>query len=620
MRLSFLCLCFIATIFVRAQSIVSGKVINAEGEPLAHATVTAESPADSSVLAFAMTDAAGIYKLSLSTTLPRLLLRVRLLNYAPQLVLVDNKTQEQNFKTHAEAVMLKEVIVRPPLIIRNGDIVSYNADSFAAKQDRTLADVLKKLPGVDVSESGQISVQGQPINKFYVEGKDLMSGRYGVVTNSLPNKDVSRIEVLNNHQPIKMLQGKVPSIQPAMNIRLKKAVTFTGRAALGTGLTPFLWTASATPMWFTKKQQALITYKTNNTGDNVTGEMGEQFFVNGFEGKTIANNTGNFISVGGPALPRIPLQRYLFNNVHSISANLLTSFSKDWELRMNTNYVNDFQTRAGGSTTEIRTLNSDGTPSGIITYLRRSNISLHQEQLNARATLSRNEKNNFIKNVFAFRTDRNTDSGPMFFDDNPVQQRLYAPGVSLQNSFSALVPVNKKKSQNLSLKSFINYIQEKQDYNVQPAAVLQLPDQILKRTLPLQQQLSLRYFEIEKEASLHCATKCSPGFLQFHGLCKIITCNLKRLQKTAVYNALTCQMIGIIMYILQKAQQPLLSVLILIMKYSGFLFLCLYDSILSRPKMKYLILIKTLTGLHLSRVCLCVISFILFGIFPVMQE
>lgn len=299
-----------------------------------------------------------------------------------------------------------------------------------------------------------------------------------------------------------MLQGKIPSIQPAINIRLKKAVSFTGRAAVGAGFSPFLWNVSATPMWFTKKQQALLTYKTNNTGDNVAGEMTEQFFVSGFEGKTTANNTGNRISLEGPVLPRIPLQRYLFNNVHSISANALTGFGKDWELRLNTNYVNDYQTMTGGNTTQIRTLNVDGSPSNVINYSRRSDIAIRKEQLNARTTMSRNVKENFIKNVFAFRTDRNSDSGPMYFDNDPVQQRLYSPGFSLQNSFSALLPVNKKKSQNLNLRSFINYIQEKQDYNVEPAATLQLPELALKRALLLHQQLSFRNFEIEKEASL----------------------------------------------------------------------------------------------------------------------
>lgn len=188
MRYFLFCICWITVATANGQSVLSGKIISEESKPLAHATITAENPADSAIIAFVIADAKGMYQLAVNSSLPKLLLRVRLMNYATQFVTVENKTQEQDFKTHPEAVTLKEVIVRPPLIIRNGDTLSYDADAFAARQDRTLADVMKKLPGVDVSASGQISVQGEPINKFYVEGKDLMGGRYGVVTNSLPIK------------------------------------------------------------------------------------------------------------------------------------------------------------------------------------------------------------------------------------------------------------------------------------------------------------------------------------------------------------------------------------------------------------------------------------------------
>ena len=41
------------------------------------------------------------------------------------------------------------------------------------------------MPGIDVSESGQIRYNNRPINKFYIEGLDLMGGRYGVAVNNV---------------------------------------------------------------------------------------------------------------------------------------------------------------------------------------------------------------------------------------------------------------------------------------------------------------------------------------------------------------------------------------------------------------------------------------------------
>lgn len=59
------------------------------------------------------------------------------------------------------------------------------------------------MPGIEVSQNGQIKLIGTPINRFYVEEKDLMGSRYGVVTNSLPNKDVQSLEILQNHQRLR---------------------------------------------------------------------------------------------------------------------------------------------------------------------------------------------------------------------------------------------------------------------------------------------------------------------------------------------------------------------------------------------------------------------------------
>jgi hypothetical protein len=66
------------------------------------------------------------------------------------------------------------VKITAPKIKQTGDTISYSVIDFSDKNDRTIGDVLKKLPGVDVTESGQILYQNKPINKFYIEGSDLL--------------------------------------------------------------------------------------------------------------------------------------------------------------------------------------------------------------------------------------------------------------------------------------------------------------------------------------------------------------------------------------------------------------------------------------------------------------
>lgn len=57
--------------------------------------------------------------------------------------------------------------------------------SFLSQSDQSIADVLKKMPGISVSDAGQISYQGKPIKKLYIEGLDLMKGHYGIASNGL---------------------------------------------------------------------------------------------------------------------------------------------------------------------------------------------------------------------------------------------------------------------------------------------------------------------------------------------------------------------------------------------------------------------------------------------------
>lgn len=64
---------------------------------------------------------------------------------------------------------LKEVKVTPDKAFQRGDTTTYLVSAYMQKQDRSIADVLKKIPGIEVRQDGQISVDGKAINKFYIE-------------------------------------------------------------------------------------------------------------------------------------------------------------------------------------------------------------------------------------------------------------------------------------------------------------------------------------------------------------------------------------------------------------------------------------------------------------------
>ena len=101
---------------------------------------------------------------------------------------------------------LEDVVVKSPKVYANGDTVNYRVSAFQQANDSSIGQVLQRLPGITVSNIGQISYKGMPIKNFYIEGLDLMKGRYGIATNNIDPSNISTIQVLENHQDIKALK------------------------------------------------------------------------------------------------------------------------------------------------------------------------------------------------------------------------------------------------------------------------------------------------------------------------------------------------------------------------------------------------------------------------------
>ena len=154
-----------------------------------------------------------------------------------------------------------------------------NVDAFKSAGDKSIGDLLKKLPGVEVSESGGIKYQGEAINKFYIEGLDLLERRYGIATNNVPVDAVQNVEIIENHQPVQTLRDAVVSDKAAVNLRLKKDRMSrpVGTVTLGVGYSDeLLWLAEAFALSAGRDQQFIVMYKTNNAAKDIATELTAQ--------------------------------------------------------------------------------------------------------------------------------------------------------------------------------------------------------------------------------------------------------------------------------------------------------------------------------------------------------
>ncbi len=79
---------------------------------------------------------------------------------------------------------------------QKGDTVSYNAGSFKVSTDADVEGLLKKMPGITVSD-GTVEAQGEEVKKVYVDGKEFFGDDVSTAIKSLPAEAVNRIEVYN---------------------------------------------------------------------------------------------------------------------------------------------------------------------------------------------------------------------------------------------------------------------------------------------------------------------------------------------------------------------------------------------------------------------------------------
>jgi hypothetical protein len=99
---------------------------------------------------------------------------------------------------------LAEVVVETPPIIIKKDTFEFNAGAFSTKPNANAEDLLKKLPGVDVDNNGNIKAQGETVQRVLVNGKRFFGDDPRTATQNLPSDVIDKIQVFDD-QAIRVL-------------------------------------------------------------------------------------------------------------------------------------------------------------------------------------------------------------------------------------------------------------------------------------------------------------------------------------------------------------------------------------------------------------------------------
>jgi hypothetical protein len=460
---------FVLTMQVlQAQTTLSGTITDDQQNPVAYVNILVYPHNSQSLIAFGFSGQSGKFVIRLQSPSDSLRIEVTSVQYRKDTVEIANKDSHLTFVLIEDVKDLSEFVMRASPIERRGDTISYLVSTFAREQDRSIADVLNKMPGIEVEPSGRILYQGEPIQNFYVEGLDLMAGRYGLVSNNMPHRSVATVQILENHQPIKILEERLPSYKASLNITLKRDISTTGTASLGSGLVPLLWDANITPMMFTKNFQLAGSYQANNTGKDAAKQLDALTLDNYRERLDNYTERPSLLSVPVLSPPGFNENRYLDNNLHLLNANALIRLPRELQLRSNLHFIFDDQQQEGNSRRTIF------TPTDTLVFDEQIRNQLQNRAVRGEFTLIRNTKHNYLNNKLEFQAHWDQLAGVINYGASDLNQHLNNPFRNISNRLNMVKPLG---SRLINLGSFFYYDQSPQTLLVNPGRFDNLIDQ-----------------------------------------------------------------------------------------------------------------------------------------------
>ncbi|TYA74740.1 TonB-dependent receptor [Seonamhaeicola marinus] len=321
-----------------AQVRLEGVVKDSIGTPLELANVIAINQATQKLDAYGITNSDGRFKLSVEkNTLYTLQVSYVGMKSAQAAVETKDQPVTKNFTLQSDnALDAVELVYEMPVTIK-GDTITYNADSFKSGTERKLGDVLKKLPGVELNDDGEIEVEGKTVGKVMVEGKDFFDGDSKLAVENIPANAVDKVEVLKNYSEVNQLRGVTDNQDNiAINIKLKegKKRFWFGTVTGGVGDSPdeTLYLAQPKLFYYSPDYSVNIIGDLNNIGEVAFNRRDYFKFTGGF--RSPSRSSGTSLNLGSNDIGFLTMQNNRAKSIETKfgAANFSYSPSKTLDL------------------------------------------------------------------------------------------------------------------------------------------------------------------------------------------------------------------------------------------------------------------------------------------------
>lgn len=193
---------------------LSGNVKDgALNEPLTGAAVVLLQPKDSAQAAGVSSDLEGNFKLP-AVKAGNYILRISFMGFQTyyrnialpkgnKSINLGTITLEENSK------MLKETEVTAKLaqVEMKADTFVYNAEAFRLPEGSALEELVRKLPGAEVDDEGNIKINGKSVSKIMVDGKEYFQNDTKMAMKNLPSKLIKKLKAYDKKSDYSRITG-----------------------------------------------------------------------------------------------------------------------------------------------------------------------------------------------------------------------------------------------------------------------------------------------------------------------------------------------------------------------------------------------------------------------------
>lgn len=443
-------LLFLLPYSLLAQQInIKGKIKDYQNRSIQSASVLLIDDNENN-LGYNYSDEDGNYSISFEkTNSEKITLEVSCLGYLKKtLTLIVKSSTTQNFILEEKTESLREVVIDANKKIRiEQDTTTIKVAGFGNKTEQTVEDILKKLPGIEVSKDGTIKAHGKTIDKLLIEGDDMFDKNYKLLSKNLDAKVLDAVQIIDNFEDNPILKKLNNSDKVALNLKLKKGKTnvWFGNISLGSGIvSENRWKESLNLGLLKKKIKLFYLSDYNNLGEKAsdlinTNVLDRTIFSNDrFEYKA-----KNLFNINNNEIQFFSKTQSIFNRAFLNSLSFTKKLNPKLSFRGVAYVADDNQNQNSFSETKY---NIDNNP---ILFTENNFYNNYKTLASIELELKyyANEKN-YLTNLFILKNNPNKLNNNLIFNSDQINQSSKTENYTFYNHFNHTYQLSSNKALN----------------------------------------------------------------------------------------------------------------------------------------------------------------------------